>query len=612
MEEPEGFAEFVLARSSQLQRSAGLLTGDWHAAHDLVQAALEKTWLRWDKLVRQNQPEAYVRRVMTTTYLAWRRRRWTGETPTSNLPETPADDSGGNAEDLRLSLLTALGRLTPRPRAVIVLRYFDDLSEADTAKALRCSGGTVKAQASRGLQQFREADVVALRRYDGTIASTIDVLADAGLLIEDVPTHVERYFTAKFIKAGGLPPLMRQHLDLWLKIMLGGSRQAPRRLPRDPATVRLHIMGIAPVVQTWVEAGHTSFGEITIDDVRDALVALSGSTRRHHAENGLKSLFKILKGRRLVFANPIKGLKVTPVATNIPLPLDSALVRAALDSPNPAVALAVALVAFHGLTGKQVRELRITDIADHRLLLGDRDIPLAAPVRNRVAAWLDHRNRTWPASANPHLLINRRTAHRLVAIGTNYPWTKSAVRPRAFARGPDPARDPRHGRQRTPHLRPVRAQRRRRHPLPCVRRAPRPDRPSRKGGGLNRSTRRPRLVPGRPHVTSFSCLESNRRLTGSDTDRNSRPSSTVELDCCQARPTPDTSRRRCPCAVLLRSGHDDTLVRVACLGCSFHTRRTSRISVPASVPRGRKWVGDAAAFSAFPQVTARPPESLRT
>jgi hypothetical protein len=191
-------------------------------------------------------------------------------------------------------------------------------------------------------------------------------------------------------------------------------------------------MGIAPVVQTWVEAGHTSFGEITIDDVRDVLVALSGNTRRHHAENGLKSLFKILKGRRLVFANPMKDIKVTPVATNIPLPLDSALVRAALDSPNPSVALAVALVAFHGLTGKQVRGLRVTDIADGRLLLDDRDIPLAAPVRTRVAAWLNHRNRTWPASANPHLLTNRRTAPRLVAVGPNYPWTKSVVRPRAL------------------------------------------------------------------------------------------------------------------------------------------------------------------------------------
>lgn len=281
------------------------------------------------------------------------------------------------------------------------------------------------------------SDVVALRRYDGTISSTLDVLAEANLLIEDVPTLAERYFNAKFDDTdgatGALPPLMREHLQLWLQIMLGGSRQQPRQIPRDPATVRLHILGIAPVVQTWVEAGRRAFAEITQDDVRDALAQLpADNTRRHHAENGLKSLFKILKGRRLVFADPMKGLPVAPIAANIPLPLDSALIRAELNSPNPAVALSVALVAFHALTVKQVRELQLIDISDSRLNLGSRDIPLAAPARTRLAAWLDYRNQTWPASANPHLLINRRTAPRLVAVGRAFPWKDTAFRPQAL------------------------------------------------------------------------------------------------------------------------------------------------------------------------------------
>ena len=117
----------------------------------------------------------------------------------------------------------------------------------------------------------------------------------------------------------------------------------------------------------------------------------------------MKSLFKILKGRRLVFVDPTKGLQVTPVARTIPLPLDTAVVRDGLESPNTAVALAVALVAFHGLTSKQVRELRVTDIVDGRLRLDDLEIPLTAPVRTRLSAWLDCRNRTWPNTANPHL-----------------------------------------------------------------------------------------------------------------------------------------------------------------------------------------------------------------
>lgn len=215
--------------------------------------------------------------------------------------------------------------------------------------------------------------------------------------------------------------------------MLGGSRQAPRQLPREPETVEIHIQGLAPVVQAWVEAGRQSFAEISKEDVLAALTGLpAGTSHRHFAENGLKSLFKILKGRRLVFANPMRGIDLTRIATNIPLPLDPALIRAELDSPNPAVALAVALVAFHGLTGKQVSELQLSDIVDGRLHLDGRDIPLAAPVRTRLAAWLNHRNRTWPATANPHLLINRRTAPRLFSGGPSFPWRDSRVRPRAL------------------------------------------------------------------------------------------------------------------------------------------------------------------------------------
>ena len=150
MQESDAFADFVRDRSPDLLRSAWLLTGDWHSAHDLVQAALEKSWPRWGR--RIEHPEAYVRRVLLTTFLSWRRRRWSGEIPTAELPEVhePSDEV-----ELRQALLGALSALTPRQRAVIVLRYFDDLSEADTAAVLRCSVGTVKAHASRGLAQLR-------------------------------------------------------------------------------------------------------------------------------------------------------------------------------------------------------------------------------------------------------------------------------------------------------------------------------------------------------------------------------------------------------------------------------------------------------------------------
>ena len=160
------FADFVRERSPELLRSAWLLTGDWHAAHDLVQVALEKTWPRWAKQV--DHPDAYVRRVMLTSYLSWRGRRWTAEIPTAELPKrvSPTEES-----DVRLALLTALAALTPRQRAVIVLRYFDDLPEAEAARLLGCSIGSVKSHASRGLQQLRAtpglADSLGVEASDG-------------------------------------------------------------------------------------------------------------------------------------------------------------------------------------------------------------------------------------------------------------------------------------------------------------------------------------------------------------------------------------------------------------------------------------------------------------
>jgi len=276
--------------------------------------------------------------------------------------------------------------------------------------------------------KIRATDVLQLPRYDGNIISTIDVLAEAGLLIEDRPSRVEVYFAAK---TSALPPLMREHLELWLQVMLDGSRQAPRQVPRDPQTVRVQMAGLVTVVNSWAEAGRQSFAEVTTADIQDALLPLNPGPR-HAAELALRSLFRHLKGRRLIFTNPMRSIKPTPVAGNIPLALDPAVIREELNHPDPAVVLAVALIAFHALTKNEFRNLLLTDIVDGRLTVGDRDIPLAAPVRTRLAAWLDHRQRRWPNCANPHLLVSRRTAPRLVPVGNNFPWKGITLRPQAL------------------------------------------------------------------------------------------------------------------------------------------------------------------------------------
>jgi RNA polymerase sigma-70 factor (sigma-E family) len=155
------FAAFVDASSRHLLRSAWLLTGDWASAEDLVQTALAATWKRWHGLDGIDAPEAYVRRVMLTTFIRWRRRKWRGEIPTETLPERPVDGDETERVDTQAAVRTALATLPPKQRAVVVMRYFADLSEAETAHAMGCSVGTVKSQASRALHRLHDAPGLA-------------------------------------------------------------------------------------------------------------------------------------------------------------------------------------------------------------------------------------------------------------------------------------------------------------------------------------------------------------------------------------------------------------------------------------------------------------------
>ena len=155
--EPAGFRDFVQARSNALLRSGWLLTGDWPSAEDLVQTALAAAWPRWDALVRQDAPEVYVRKIMVNTWLRWRKRRWNGEVATARLPELRAYGDVFAQVDARQALIAALDRLPARQRAVVVLRYFADQTEARTAAAMGCSVGAVKCHASKALARLRDA-----------------------------------------------------------------------------------------------------------------------------------------------------------------------------------------------------------------------------------------------------------------------------------------------------------------------------------------------------------------------------------------------------------------------------------------------------------------------
>ncbi len=149
------FSAFVAQRSRHLLHAAHLLTGDRHRAEDLLQTALARAYLRWDRI---DEPEGYVRRAMVNAHTDWWRRKPWREQPTEVLPETAGPDETA-AYDVRAQVLSALATLSPRQRAVVVLRYYEGLSEAEIAGVLGCSPGTVKSAASRAM--------VALRRHPG-------------------------------------------------------------------------------------------------------------------------------------------------------------------------------------------------------------------------------------------------------------------------------------------------------------------------------------------------------------------------------------------------------------------------------------------------------------
>jgi RNA polymerase sigma-70 factor (sigma-E family) len=150
----EQFDGFVQRVSPRLLRAAWLLVGDWPSAEDLVQTAFERTWPKWTNLPDDEQRLAYLHRVLTNTFLRGRRRRWTGEIAVGELPHGPGvDETDGLV--LRAGVLDAVRRLPPRQRAVIALRYLADLSEAQTAAAMRCTVGTVKSASARALATLR-------------------------------------------------------------------------------------------------------------------------------------------------------------------------------------------------------------------------------------------------------------------------------------------------------------------------------------------------------------------------------------------------------------------------------------------------------------------------
>jgi RNA polymerase sigma-70 factor (sigma-E family) len=149
------FRDWVSARRPRLRKTAFLLCGDWFLADDLVQDACTRMFAAWDRVASSGYPDAYARRVMVNLYLDHRRRPSRREEPVEALPDSPTVDSDDDERGDRV--VEALSGLAPGQRAVLVLRFWEDLTIEETASVLRTSAGNVKSQSSRGLVTLRAA-----------------------------------------------------------------------------------------------------------------------------------------------------------------------------------------------------------------------------------------------------------------------------------------------------------------------------------------------------------------------------------------------------------------------------------------------------------------------
>ena len=274
-----------------------------------------------------------------------------------------------------------------------------------------------------GRGPVRASEVEALRDIDMCVWTVIEVLAAAGALIEDRVPVLDAWFRERLI---GLPEPMTGELRTWFDVMKNGTRTPPRRRPRSAVSISLHMTWALPMLRQWAAAGHTSLREVTREHVLDTIPAIGAERAR--ALQGLRSIFGLLKQRKVVFLDPTTRIKVGELPASQPLPLDPeriAHVRGLLNADSPATALTVALIAFHGIRLGQLQRIKLTDIVDARISVDGRTFPLAAPVRERLATWLDHRAQRWPDTTNDHLFVNKRSVYRGCPVGTR--WFRLAI-----------------------------------------------------------------------------------------------------------------------------------------------------------------------------------------
>jgi len=261
----------------------------------------------------------------------------------------------------------------------------------------------------------------ALHRRDLSITRTAEILALAGLLDDD---RVPSFTTLARERLALLPAPMAADVQDWLRTR---SQGGPRSRPRDEHTVRMNLNRVHPLLLEW--AGHYShLREVTAADVTAATGPLHGSLRRQTL-TALRSLFGHAKKTGTIFRDPTRGIRDGQRPLILIQPLRPAEIdQAASAAVTPAARLAVALAAVHAARPRTIRELHLGDIdlGNRRLAIAGRARPLDDLTASLLLAWLAHRGRRWPGTANPHLIINQQTAMTTRAVSEN--WLAASCR----------------------------------------------------------------------------------------------------------------------------------------------------------------------------------------
>jgi integrase len=254
-----------------------------------------------------------------------------------------------------------------------------------------------------------------------SIAHTTQILQTMGIFVDDRPATFDTWLQAKL---DGVAPAIAAETSRWARRLLDGG---PRSRTRDEQTVRAYVSAVRPALLVW-SAGYDHLRDVTRDDVVAHVEALHGH-QLHMALVALRSLFEWAKRTGVVFRDPARRVRVGRLQWRVWQPLlPEQIARTVQAATTPQARLFVALAAVHAARTSQIRALQLDDVdlGNRRLTLAGRTRPLDELTYQILLAWLEHRRRGWPNTANPHLLVSARTA---VGLGpVSRPWANHILR----------------------------------------------------------------------------------------------------------------------------------------------------------------------------------------